>query len=278
MIRDLGTTRRGFVAGAMLAPLAARAALAAQKQQRLRLGVASYSFMKFSRADAIKMIGQLGLNCVSIKDFHLSQKSTPEQQAAWAKEFRDAGITITGGGTFTMNSNDETVLRAVFDYAKACGMPLMVMAPTAQNLPQIEKLVKEYNIKAAIHNHGAGDRNFGTPLLALKAVEGMDPRMGLCIDVGYTLQSGLDVVEMVRQAGSRLLDMHVWDSLTAGRKSQPCPVGDGVLPVAAMFKQLMQMNYSGMVNLEYELEPENPMPGMIKSLAYMRGVLDAVSA
>jgi sugar phosphate isomerase/epimerase len=169
-------------------------------------------------------------------------------------------------------------LRGNFDYAKACGMPLMVIAPTAQNLPLVEKLVKEYNIKAAIHNHGAGDRNFGTPLMALKAVEGMDPRMGLCIDVGYTMQSGLDVVEMVRQAGSRLLDMHVWDSRTAGRQSQPCPVGDGVLPVAAMFKQLIQMNYAGMVNLEYELEPENPMPGMIRSMAYMRGVLDAVSA
>ena len=69
--------------------------------------------------------------------------------------------------------------------------------------------MKEYNIKAAIHNHGAGDRNFATPPMALKAVEGMDPRMGLCIDLGYTVQSGLDVVETVRQAGSRLLDMHI---------------------------------------------------------------------
>jgi sugar phosphate isomerase/epimerase len=240
--------------------------------------VASYSLRKFSRPDAIKMIRQMGSNFVNIKDFHLPLKSPREQLIAWAQEFRDAGLTITGGGTITMRSTEDAELRSYFEYAKACGMPLLVIAPTRDNLPQIEKLIKEYNIKAAIHNHGVSDRNFGTPLIALKALEGMDPRFGVCIDVGYTVECGLDLVETVRQAGSRLLDMHVWDMRRTGPKAEQCPVGDGILPVPAMFAQLLKMNYAGMVNLEYEIEPENPMPGMVKSIAYMRGVLHGLTA
>lgn len=271
-------TRRVFIGGAALAPFARRAAAAAPKPERLRLGVATYSFRKFSRAEAIKMARQLGAGYASIKDFHLPFKGTPEQLNAWAQEFRDGGLTITGGGTITLRGNDEAELRTCFEYAKATGMPLLVIAPTRQNLPAIEKLVKEYNIKAAIHNHGAGDRNFATPLTALKAVDGMDPRVGLCMDVGYTIQSGLDVVDTIRQAGARLLDMHVWDVRSADPKGEPCGVGDGILPVAAMFRQLIKMDYAGMVNLEYELEPDSPMPGMMKSFGYMRGVLAGLEA
>ena len=77
-------------------------------------------------------------------------------------------------------------------------MPLIVCAPTHDTLPLMEKYVKQYDIKIAIHNHGPEDKHFPTPQSVLEAVRNMDPRCGLCIDVGHTARTGVDVVESVR--------------------------------------------------------------------------------
>ena len=39
------------------------------------------------------------------------------------------------------------------------------------------------------------------------------------------------------------------------------------------FRELKKANYQGGVMLEYEIDDLDPLPGMIKSFAYMRGVL-----
>ena len=54
--------------------------------------------------------------------------------------------------------------------------------------------------------------------------------------------------------------------------------GDGKIPVPGMFKLLRQMKYKGNVNLEYEINLKDPLPGMVKSFAYMRGVLAGLQA
>ena len=160
-----------------------------------------------------------------------------------------------------------------FEYAKLAGMPLIVCAPTHETLPKMEKYVKEYNIKIAVHNHGPEDKHFPTPQSVLEAVKNMDPRCGLCMDIGHTARTGVDMVESVRQAGPRLLDMHVKDLADLSDKDSQVPVGDGEMPIVAIFKELKKMNYQGGVMLEYEVEGDNPMPGMQKSFSYMRGVL-----
>jgi len=140
-------------------------------------------------------------------------------------------------------------------------------------LPRIEKFVKQYNIKLAIHNHGPGDENFPSPYDALKAVKGMDPRMGLCIDLGHTVRTGTDVVRAVADAGPRLFDMHAKDLRDLSAVESQCIVGEGKMPIPEIFRRLETMRYAGYVNLEYEIEPDNPLPGMKQSFAYMRGVL-----
>ena len=88
---------------------------------------------------------------------------------------------------------------------------MMVCAPTPENVKVVEALVKEYNIKCAIHNHGPEDKQFPTPQSVLEAVKRLDPRMGLCMDIGHSARTGVDVVKSIAEAGSRLLDMHVKD-------------------------------------------------------------------
>lgn len=268
-------TRRSFVSlsGAALAAPAMAPAAANPPNEPFKLGVASYSLREFGRALAIKSVKQIGTPYINIKEFHLPYRSTPEELAKGRADFEKAGLQILGGGTIGLQKNDPADVRRYFEYAKACGMPLIVAAPTAETLPLVEKAAMEFNIKVAIHNHGPEDRHFPTPQSVLKLVKNMSPLMGLCIDIGHTARTGVDVVESIIEAGPRLLDMHVKDLRSLSEKGSQCIVGEGAMPIVAIFKQLKKMNYSGGVMLEYEIDADNPVPGMQRSFAYMRGVL-----
>lgn len=243
------------------------------KGSDIKLGVASYSFRKFSREQTIQMTKALGTPYLNVKDFHLKLDSTPEEIAAAKKEFADNGIVIVGCGNVSFSKDDDSDIRSKFEYAKRAGFPLIVCAPTAVTLPKLEKYVQEFDIKIAVHNHGPEDHNFPTPQSVLAVVKNMDPRCGLCIDVGHTSRTGADIVQSIAEAGPRVLDMHVKDLADPKAKDSQVPVGEGKLPIPQIFAQLIQMKYSGSVNLEYEVQPDDPMPGMQKSFAYMRRVL-----
>ena len=149
-------TRREMVEvfGAMSAVTAtARAADEANPQAGFKLGVCTYSFREFQRKLAISMIKQLGVSYVSVKEFHLPFSSTPDEITKAKNDFRNAGLTIVSGGNIDLKEEDPRALRRYFEYARACGMPMMVCAPTHRTLPTVEKLAKEFDIKAAIHTH-----------------------------------------------------------------------------------------------------------------------------
>jgi sugar phosphate isomerase/epimerase len=242
----------------------------------IKLGIASYSFRKFSREQAIQMTKELGTPYLNVKDFHLKLSSSPAEIAAAKREFEAAGITLVGCGNVSFEKDDEADIRRKFEYAKAAGFPLIVCAPTHTTLPKLEKYVREYDIKIAVHNHGPEDKNFPTPQSVLAAVKNLDPRCGLCMDVGHTSRTGVGLVSSIAEAGPRLLDMHIKDLADPMNKDSQVPVGDGKLPIPQIFTQLIKMNYKGCVNLEYEVQPDNPLPGMKKSFTYMREVLSSL--
>ena len=242
----------------------------------LKLGVASYSLRNFPRAQAIQMTKALGTRFINLKSVHLPYETSPAEIAAARQEIEAAGLQIVGGGMITFETDTDDGVRKYFDYARAAGMPLIVGTCKPPVLPRIEKFVKQYDIKLAIHNHGPGDV-FPSPYDALEAVQGMDPRMGLCIDVGHTVRTGTDVVRAVADAGPRLLDMHAKDLRDLSVAESQCIVGEGRIPIAAIFRQLRAIRYRGYVNLEYEIDANDPMPGMKQSFAYMRGVLGALA-
>ena len=265
-------TRRQFFGAAAAAALL-RPGIAADQPTEIRLGVATYSLRNFPRTPAIAMIKELGVRDVSIKEVHLLYKSTPEEMTAGRDEFDAAGLNIASGGVIYMDKGDEAAIQVYFDYAKRCGMPMIIAGASPQTLPIIEKLVKQYNIRVAVHNHGPEDKVFPNPQAALKLMGKMDPRIGVCVDVGHTVRTGVDLIDTIRVAGDRLLDVHVKDLRDLKDAKTQCPVGDGAMPIVAMFKELKKMKYRGLVALEYEIEAANPLPGMQKSFAYMRSAL-----
>lgn len=239
----------------------------------VRLGIASYTFRKFPDAD--KLIGflkQLKTPLVNLKDMHLPM--TPlDQVATQAAKYRAAGLKLTAAGTITFNKDDDADMKPKFEYLKAAGIPIAVSAPTHQVLPRLERFAKEYNVKIAIHNHGPEDKNFPSPYDVLKAVGKMDERMGLCMDIGHATRAGADIVAAARDAGPRLFDIHSKDLAQRNAKESQVAVGEGVLPIHELFETLIKTGYKGNVDLEYEINENDPMPGVVESFAYMRGVL-----
>jgi sugar phosphate isomerase/epimerase len=274
-------TRRSFLGAAGVAGFAAAgiepaSAAIEPEPWGIKLGIATYTFRSFDRAKAIEMIKAVKTPWVSIKDVHLKIDATPDEVHAGRKEFDDAGLRVMSGGNVDMNSparSTEQGLRHSFEYAKAAGLPMMVCAPTHDDLPMVERLVKEFDIRIALHNHGPEDKNFPTVESVLEAVRPLDRRCGLCMDVGHSARTGADVVKSIIDAGSRLFDMHVKDLGSFTDRASQCDVGDGIIPFPAIFKQLKKMNYQGCVNLEYEINGAGPMPGVQRSFSYMRGVL-----
>jgi sugar phosphate isomerase/epimerase len=242
----------------------------------LTLGVASYSTRKFTLDQTLEMARTLGVTSMTFKDVHIPRTDSPDATRAVRAKIVAAGITIMGGGTITL-PNDPVEIRKNFEYAKAAGFPLIFTSPDPAALDKIEQMAKEYDIKVAIHNHGPEDKWWPRPQDAYAAVKSRDSRLGLCIDVGHTLRTGTDPVAACRECKDRLYDMHVKDLAVKTDPDSQVAVGRGLIDFPALFRTLLDIGYQGQVGLEYEIHEDDPLPGMIESLAYERGVLAALT-
>ena len=271
--------RSGAVAAAALFAPAGILALAhahpsAGKASPIRLGLASYTFRNFNRAQLIGFMQQLNMFALNAKDVKDHLPMDPQQEAAALSDYTDAGIKLHAAGAIYFAKDEDADIRAKFEYCKRAGIGVIVAGdPAPETLPRIEKFVKEYDIRIAIHNHGPEDKLWPSPLDVLKVVKGMDPRIGCCIDVGHTLRTGTDVVQAIHETGPRLFNVHMKDLTNSESKESQVAVGEGKMPVRRMFEALIATKYQGFVDLEYEVHPDNPMPGVSASFAYMRRVL-----
>ena len=255
----------------------AQAIPASGKPSPIKLGLASYAFRNFTRAQLIGFMKQLevyDLNCKDVKD-HLPMD--PALEARALADYAAAGIRLHAAGTIAFPKDDDDDIRSKFEYCKRAGINVIVAGdPAPATLPRIEKFVREYDIRLAIHNHGPEDKIYHSPFDVLNVVKDMDPRIGLCIDVGHAARANANLVEAIHATGSRLYDMHVKDLTSFQSKESQVPVGRGILPFREMFEALIRIDYKGFVDLEYEIHPDDPMPGVIESFAFMRGVLDGM--
>lgn len=189
----------------------------------LKVGVASYTFRKVTLEQTIKAIQRVGLHYVSIKDFHLPMKSTAEEPQGGRKGVRrrgDYAAVLRQRETDDRRSRQPQCFRIRPRHRRE----VMVCAPDPAALPMLEKLVKEFDIKLAIHNHGPEDKIFPSPYEVQKAVEKLDPRIGYCIDVGHTARAGHDPAKAMRDLKDRLYDVHFKD--VADLKGKSRQVGD----------------------------------------------------
>lgn len=241
----------------------------------LKAGVASYSLRKLPLDATIRGTSRVGLAYVSIKDFHLPLKSTAEERKAVAKQFRDAGITPISCGVITLPNDEAAVLNA-FEYTRDIGAPVMVCNPDPAVMPILDRMVKQFDLRLAIHNHGPEDNRYPSPYEALKAAAPFDERIGLCIDVGHTARAKADPAKAIRDCRARLYDVHFKDVAHLDRRGSEVECGRGVLDVRSMLQALLDINYAYHLGFEHEKHAEDPLPGLAESVGYTRGVLSTL--
>src|SRR6266849_11165446 len=235
--------RAGALAGAAFAASSDVVALAQEHassdESPIRLVIASYTFRNFNRAQMIGFMKQLNVLALNAKDVKDHLPTDPQQEAAAAADYAAAAIRLHAAGTIYFAKDEDADIRNKFEYCKRAGIAVIVAGdPAPETLPRIEKFVKEYDIRFAIHNHGPEDKLWHSPLDVLKAVKWMDPRMGCCIDVGHTVRAGTDVVPAIHEAGARLFNVHMKDLANFEKKDSQVAVGDGIMPVKRIFEAL----------------------------------------
>ena len=238
---------------------------------KFQLGLASYTFRNFDRAKTIEMTRRAGLEAICFKDMHLKMDSTDEQCAAAAEECKKAELELYGCGVVYMKKPEEVT--NTFRYAKAAGMTAIVAVPQPELLPLVNEKVKETGIFIAIHNHGPGDKVYPTPEAIMEKVGSLDKRIGICMDVGHTARIGGDVVKSIHEFKDRIYDIHFKDETKATPDGKTCICGRGVLDLPSYLAALIETGYDRVVSFEYEADADDPLPGLMESVGYVRGVL-----
>ena len=274
-------TRRGFLGGslavtaaAILGPATAgggRKAATPGPAPRLELGLASYSFREFGLEETLAMARRLGFVRIALKDMHLPLDSTDEVIRATVDKVKAQDLIPYGCGVVYMSTEAE-VDRA-FAYARTGGMGIIIGVPDHGLLGRAEARVRDTGIRLAIHNHGPGDPRYPTPRSILDRISKLDPRIGVCLDVGHCARAGLDPSEEAVACGPRLLDLHMKDVTASTVEGADVEAGRGVVNIPRVMRTLLAMDYRGTAAFEYEKDGRDPLPGLAESVGYVRGVL-----
>lgn len=241
----------------------------------LKVGVATYTLRELPIEEAIKSVKRVGLKYVSIKNVknHIDLSHSSEERKQRAQMFREAGLVPLSVGNVSMRTG-EADIRKAFEYARDIGVPTIVCAPSLEAIPFLDKMVKEFDVKLAIHNHGPEDKGFfPSPFDVMRAVEKFDMRIGLCIDVGHTARAGVDPADSILKCQERLYDLHMKDISALGDKNTPIEGGRGILDSKSILDALLKIKYQGLVGFEYEKDGKDPVPGLAESVGYIKGLL-----
>jgi inosose dehydratase len=256
---------------------------ARQRRQRspyapFRMGVQSYSLRHFKAEDALKHTKDLGVTFWEGWDGHFPMTDDPKKIAEYKELLKTYNVRMPTYGVVSFGSKEDEA-RKRFEFAKAMGIETLSAAPTPDALPLVDKLVKEYSINIAIHNHGPEDAQYGKVEQVLNAVKKWDSRLGACNDTGHFLRAGEDPVKGCELFDKRLFGVHLKNT----KKNEDGSIGfteigapGGMLDTTALFAVLRKLNYRGVVALEYEEHEDNPVPFMAQCLeATRRAIADS---
>ena len=241
---------------------------------KFHLGMAGYTFVNFDIDTTLRIMQRLDVHWLCIKDFHLPLDSTDEQISAFHAKLAEKGVTGYAVGPIYMKSEAE-VDRA-FAYARRVGVKLIVSVPNYELLPYVEKKVQEYDFRTAIHLHGPDMQLYPDATDIWNSVKNLDPRIGMCLDIGHDMRFGADPIRDLKRYSSRVFDIHLKDVTGNTREGRAIELGRGKIDFPRFVKMLRKVGYAGSCSLEYEKDMKDPFLGIAESVGYFRAVCDTV--
>lgn len=248
------------------------------------IGCQAYSFNRFSAFEAIEKTAQAGGRVIEFypgqklsveqPDLKLDERASDETIAKVKERLQKSNVLAAAFGVVNLGNN-EASNRRHFDFAKKMGIGTITAEPNAAAMDQIERLVKEYDIRIAIHNHPRNTENANyrmwDPKYVLSLVRDRDKRMGACADTGHWVRSGIKPVDALRVLKGRVLSSHLKDINTFTPDGKDVPFGTGIADVRGMLDELRRQKFDGVLSIEYEANWENSVPDIAQCVGYVRG-------
>lgn len=239
------------------------------------LGMAGFTFSRFDIDITLKTMQRLDLHYLSVKDFHLPLNSTDKQ----IEDFKDkcASYNVIGYIVGPINMHSEAEVDEAFEYAKRVGVKKIIGVPDVELLPYVDKRVKEYDFNYAIHLHGPDKNVYKDAASVWRFIKDLDPRIGMCLDVGHDFRNGCDPSLDLQKYHTRVFDMHIKDETEASRMGVCTIIGRGLINFPALIRTMRKVNYTGMCSLEYEADKKDPFLGIAESIGYFKALCDTPS-
>ena len=240
--------------------------------EKFKVGMAGYTFAKFDLDKALATLKRTDVHYLCIKDFHLPLASTDAQIAEFHEILKANGVTGYAVGPIYMKSEKD--IDNAFEYDKRVGVKLIIGVPNYDLLPYVDKKVKENGYNYAIHLHGPDIATYPDAEDVWNHVKDLDPRIGMCLDIGHDTRNGKDPVADLKQYKSRVFDIHIKDVTGTTKLGYSLEVGRGVINFPAFVKMLREVGYTGVCSLEHEKDMTDPFMGLAESVGYFRGIIE----
>jgi inosose dehydratase len=262
-MRLMRPSRRSFLAAtgaaAGLNALSSMRSATAAAAAPLNLGIQLYSLRGYPVDEALRHARDLGVRFVEFYPGMWPSNADADAIAAMKKTLADLGLTVSAHGVNRF-TKDAAANRKIFEFGKAAGITTFGADPDPDSFESLDELVKEFDIRIAIHNHGPTHR-YNKAIDVLAAVEKYDPRIGACADLGHYLRSGERPVDVIRLLAGRLYGIHLKDFAEMADKTKGVILGQGHIDVPAVMAALVAAKFpaDGALSIEYEENPKNPL-------------------
>jgi inosose dehydratase len=283
-----GSSRRNFLqsTGALLAATSIPSSLvwgadeAADPYGGFKMGIQSYSLRGYKEVEAaLQHTQELGLQYWEAYPEHVPISTVPAEVARQKELIGKYGITLLAYGVVGFDA-DETSARRIFDFAQAIGLTSISANPKteAATFDLLDKLVDEYQIPIAIHNHGPG-ADYDKYADVVKWTQDRHPLVGACVDTGHYLRSDENPVEAIEALGKRVFGVHLKDVRTVkGEGDQPATkvmtiLGEGDLDIRGSLQALRALEFQNCLSIEYEENAQNPLSDLETCLENVRAAV-----
>ena len=247
------------------------------------VGCQAWTWNRFTVFEAIEKTAQAGGRVIefypgqqlsadepNVRWGHNASPETMEKVKAQLAKFNIKAVNYGVVGI----PKDEAEARKVFAFAKAMGIRA-VTTESDDAIDTIEKLVKEYDVRVAFHNHPRQPNNpnykVWDPNYILALVKNRDRRIGACADTGHWVRSGIKPVDALRILRGRVISSHLKDLNEFSRRGHDVPYGTGVSDIPGILEELRRQGFDGNISVEYEHNMERSMPEVAQSIGFLRG-------
>ncbi len=234
---------------------------------RVELGVQSYCYREFSNEMVIAEVKKLGMGCVELSRRHLMDV-TGDGATNVVSQYRDANVRLSSYGILPLERiAHPSEIEPLFTFAQRAGISTLGARPDASALPILERLSEQYGVRIAIHNHGRDDDLYGSWDQLQQVLNHTSDRVGLCLDTGWMIDVGEDLVHVIESVGSRIYGIHFKDfGYTNEGAREETILGLGRLNLIAVMKALKGNGFRGWASIEYEAAPKNPTPSILQCI------------